>query len=73
MAARRDARFIERPCDWTQRCAGSGCAHLLRLDRELKNGEQAGRIVLENQLALVEMGDGFGQCEAKTGAFVRSA
>ena len=50
----------------------SGGARLLRIDRKLESGQESRPIVLEHQLTLVEMGDGFGERETEPRAFVRS-
>ena len=43
------------------------------MDRQLQGREQPRPIVVEEQLAVVKVGDRFGQSEAEAGAFVRAA
>ena len=46
---------------------------LLRVDRKLDRGEQARTIVLKRELAIVQMGDRFGECQAEPGSLVGAA
>ena len=50
-----------------------GGASLFGVDGKFEDRDQSGAIVFEHQLAIVQMGDGFGERETETGTFVGPA
>src|SRR5690349_11718096 len=57
---------------WAQH-NGRSARLLCRVDWKLERGEEAGLVIVQQKLAVVQMGDGFGQCEAEPGTLVRAA
>src|SRR6185503_11703008 len=58
--------------DWTQ-LRGRSARRLWRVDGKLQRGQQAGLIVVQPKLAIVQVGDGFDECEPEAGALVGAA
>src|SRR5205823_5497798 len=71
-AGPRDALFVDRGGGWSQRCLARS-ALAPGMDREHQDGQQSRLVVLEHQLAVVEVGDGLREGEPESCALIGAA